>query len=137
MYWALFLLFRLVLRRDVGAVGMSDFLFVVLVGDATQNAMSGDHYGVADGLVVVGTLATWNQLTDVLSYHVPFIEKLMKPRRLLLFAHGQLNRRNMRREFITMDELRTKLHEEGLKDFNEAERIWLESNGELAVIKKG
>lgn len=136
MYWSLFVLFRLVLRRDVGSVGMSDFLFVVLVGDAAQNAMSGDHFGVADGMVVVGTLATWNHLTDMLTYHFPWVEKLAKPRRLELWAHGRVNRRNMRREYVTMDELKTKLHEEGVSSFEDVDRIFLESNGELAVIKK-
>ena len=36
MYWFLFLIFRLVLRRDVGAVGVADVLLVVLVADASQ-----------------------------------------------------------------------------------------------------
>lgn len=136
MYWALFLLFRFVLRRDVGSVGMGDFLFVVLVGDAAQNAMSGDHFGVADGFVVVGTLAVWNQLIDVATYYFPWVEKIAKPSRLVLWSNGKLNRRNMRREFITIDELRTKIHEEGLESFDQAEKIFMESNGEIAVISR-
>jgi len=35
MYWFLFLIFRFVLRRDAGAVGIADMLLVVLVADAS------------------------------------------------------------------------------------------------------
>lgn len=136
VYWALFLLFRFVLQRDAGAgVGMGDFLFVVIVGDAAQNAMTGDHFGVADGVVVVATLAAWNVAMDVAAYRFKWFERFTTPRRLSLLTNGRLNRRNMRREFITEDELRTKLHEAGLKSFEEAKDIFLESDGEIAVIK--
>ena len=37
MYWFLFLMFRFVLRRDAGAVGIADILLVVLIADASQN----------------------------------------------------------------------------------------------------
>lgn len=39
MYWFLFLIFRFVLRRNAGSAGITDILFVVLLGDAAQNAM--------------------------------------------------------------------------------------------------
>ena len=52
MYWFLFLLFRFLLRRDIGTVGIGDFLFVVIVADASQNAMSGDAKSVADGALL-------------------------------------------------------------------------------------
>ena len=41
MYWFLFIVFRFVLRRDVGSLGISDFLFVVrreLITDEALNA---------------------------------------------------------------------------------------------------
>ena len=41
MFWFLFLIFRLILRRDVGSTSITDFLFIVILGDAAQNAMIG------------------------------------------------------------------------------------------------
>lgn len=38
MYWFLFLVFRFVLQRDIGSVGVADVLLIVLVADASQNA---------------------------------------------------------------------------------------------------
>ena len=42
MYLALFVLFRVVIRRRVGAVGMSDILLVVIIADAAQSGLSGE-----------------------------------------------------------------------------------------------
>ncbi len=38
-YLALFLVLRLVLKRESGALGVTDLLVVVLIADAAQNAM--------------------------------------------------------------------------------------------------
>jgi len=48
MFWFLFLVFRLVLRRDIGSASVTDFLFVVILGDAAQNSMIGEGSSVAD-----------------------------------------------------------------------------------------
>ena len=60
MYWFLFADLSLPPEAHVGAVGISDFLFVVLLGDAAQNAMIGqgtidDRRRGADQ-----TLVIWN-----------------------------------------------------------------------------
>ena len=41
MYWFLFVAFRFILNRDVGSLAISDFLFVVILGDAAQNGIIG------------------------------------------------------------------------------------------------
>ena len=42
----------------------------------------------------------------------------------------------MRREFITAEELKEKVHEEGVKSFDDVELIYLEPSGEVTVIPK-
>jgi len=65
MYWFLFALFRFVLRHDVGSLAIADVLLVVLIADAAQNAMSGGYDSVSGGVVLVATIAAWNQFSDV------------------------------------------------------------------------
>ena len=60
VYWALFLLFRFLLRRDAGSLGIADILLLVLIADASQNAMAGGYDSVGDGLVLIATIAGWN-----------------------------------------------------------------------------
>ena len=60
VYWGLFLLFRFLLRRDTGSMGIADILLLVLIADASQNAMAGGYDSIADGALVVLTIAGWS-----------------------------------------------------------------------------
>jgi uncharacterized membrane protein YcaP (DUF421 family) len=137
VYWFLFLVLRLVLKRDAGSVGVTDFLFVVLLGDAAQNAMIGEASSTSDGIVLIATLVGWNLLLDWASYRFPFVERLSQGSRLCLYRDGRLQHRNLRREYITLEELRTKLHEHELHDFSELDSAYMEPNGEITVIPAG
>jgi len=68
---ALFLLLRLVLKRQSGNMGVTDLLVIVLIADAAQNAMASDYKSVPDGLLLVSTIVFWSYALDWLSYHFP------------------------------------------------------------------
>src|SRR5690348_5350754 len=98
MYWFLFALFRIVIRRRVGAVGMGDMLILVIVADAAQNAMAGEYRSITDGFILVGTLIAWTVFTDWLTYKSRFLEKLLQPPPLPLVREGRILHRNLRHE---------------------------------------
>ena len=135
VFWFLVLVFRIVLRRDVGSMGMTDFLFVVLLGDAAQNGMIGDATSATDAIVLISTLVFWNVAIDWATWRWPAAEKLFAARRLTLVRNGKRNRRNMRREFISDAELMSKVREEGLEDLSKIKVMYLESDGEISVIR--
>ena len=136
MFWFLFLIFRLILRRDVGSASVTDFLFVVILGDAAQNAMIGQGSSVADGMALVSTLVFWNYGLDFCSYHFPAVERLISARKLCLVRDGKLHRRNMRKEFITTAELNEKIREAGLENLAQVKLMFMESDGEISIIKR-
>jgi uncharacterized membrane protein YcaP (DUF421 family) len=133
MYWFLFLIFRFVLRRDVGALGIADVLLIVIIADAAQNAMSDDYKSLPEGMVVVGTLVLWNVVIDWLHYHVPAFARFAEPRELLLIREGRVLERNLRRELITRDELMSKLREQGVEKPEEVRWAYMESDGQISV----
>jgi uncharacterized membrane protein YcaP (DUF421 family) len=86
--------------------------------------------------VLVLTIVFWDTALNWLGFHFKFFEKLLAPSPVPLIVDGRLNRRNMRRELITEDELRSHLRQEGLKEFSEVEAVCLEGNGEISLVKK-
>jgi uncharacterized membrane protein YcaP (DUF421 family) len=134
VYWFLFLLFRFVLRRDVGQLGVADVLLLVLVADASQNAMAGGYTTVAEGFILVGTIAGWNLLLDVLAFRFKFMERFVEPPPLLLIRNGRLIRTAMRKQFLTEDDLRSKLREKGIDTLADVKRAYLEGDGHLSVL---
>lgn len=136
MYWFLFLLFRFVLRRDVGSLGMADVLLLVVISDASQNAMAGGYSSVTDGVVLVSTIAAWNYLLDWSAYRWPTVRRFVEPRALPLIRDGRILRANLRRELISLPELMAKLRESGVESPSEVRLAVMESDGEISVIRK-
>ena len=136
MYWFLFLLFRFVLRRDVGSIGIADVLVLVLIADASQNAMAGGYGSVTEGCILVGTIAAWNYALDWIGYHSPAVRRLIEPPPLLLVKNGRINRRTLRREMVTHDELMAKLREHGCERLDQDKAVRMESDGEITVVPK-
>lgn len=136
MYLFLFLVFRVVIRRRVGAVGMADILVVVIIADAAQNALSGEYKSVTDGAILVGTIIGWNVLIDWLNFRVPALRSWLEAPPLILVRDGRLIYRNLRHEFVTEDELKSKLRAKGVNDVSEVAQAYMESDGTVSVIKR-
>ena len=136
IYWFLFLVFRFVTRRDVGAVGIGDILLLVIIADAAQNAMSGEYKSIADGLVLVSTIVAWNWALDWATYSFPAVRRVLEPAPLPLVIRGKVNRRNLRRELITYDELLAKLREKGIENLEQVKLACMESDGEISVLQE-
>lgn len=135
IYLGLILTFRFLLRRDLGSLGMPDVLFIVLVADAAQNAMAGESRTITDGVVLVGTLVFWNMLLDWLAYVSPLMRQYIELPALPLIKDGKWVRRNLQRQWITTDEVLSKLRERGIVDVKEIRLATLEPDGELGVLK--
>jgi uncharacterized membrane protein YcaP (DUF421 family) len=135
IYLFIFLIFRL-LRRGAGALGITDLLVVVLIADAAQNAMSSDYKSIPDGLILVSTIAFWDYLLDWLVHRFPLMQRLLRPAPLLLIKNGTLQRRNMRQELITKEELLGQLREHGVERPEEVKQCYLEGDGHISVITK-
>jgi uncharacterized membrane protein YcaP (DUF421 family) len=135
VYLFLFFLLR-ILRREAGALGISDLLVVVLIADAAQNAMASEYKSITEGVVLVATIAFWDYFLDWLGYRFPKIQRLLRPAPLLLIKNGRMLRQNMRKELISVEELKGLLREQGVEDVTEVKKCYLEGDGHISVIKK-
>ena len=135
MYWFLFLLFRFVLRRDAGSLGLADVLLVVVVADASQNAMAGEYKTVSEGMLLVATIGGWNLLIDWMSYRYRWFAHFAEPRAVPLIRHGNILRANLRREMLTVEELHSHLRQAGVEQAKQVRLASLEPDGSISVIQ--
>ena len=136
MYLFLFVLFRVVVKRRIGAVGVADILVLVIVADAAQNGMAGEYRSVTEGCLLVGIIVGWDLLIDWLAFRIPALQRILEPPPLLLIDHGRILWRNLRKELVSEMELQSKLREHGVTDPHDVEKAYMEPNGEVSVIKK-
>ncbi|MGM9480255.1 DUF421 domain-containing protein [Roseateles sp. NT4] len=134
MYWFLLLIFRFVLRRDPGSLGVADILLVVIIADASQNGMSGSYQTVAEGFILVGTLVFWNYVLDWASFRWEAVHKLTEPDPLQLVKDGQMLMRNLRKEFLTREDVEAQLRQAGIDDVSKVRAAFLEGDGKLSVL---
>src|SRR5689334_4844537 len=136
MFLFLYVLFRVVIKRRVGALGMGDLLVLVIIADAAQNGMAGEYTSVTDAIVLVSTIVAWNHLFDWLGFRFPWLEKWLQPGPLLLVDRGRILWRNMRLELISEAELRAKLREHGIEHLSEVHKASIEPDGQVTVISR-
>lgn len=134
LYFVILVLLRLMPRRTGGELATMDLIFIVLVAQGAAPSM-GDYTSVADGFVLIATLMGWNYLINALSYRLPFIEWLVSSPPLPIVRDGEFLRRNMRREFVTEEELLSHLRERGIDDISQVKAAYVESGGKITAVK--
>ena len=136
MYLCLFLILRFVMLRQSSTIAIADILVIVVIADAAQNAFAKEYRSLTEGLVLVLTIVFWDIALNWLSFRFKTFERLLAPAPMELVRDGKLNRRNMRREFITEEELRSQVRQQGVLDLEDVKMACLEANGEISVVKK-
>ena len=134
VYLFLFGLLRLVQKRQAGTLGVPDLLLLLLVAHAAHNALVGEYHSIADGVILILTISFWNIVINWLGFRVGLIGKLVHPPPLELVSDGRENWQNMRREFITREELLSHVRHAGAEDLSEVKGAWIEGNGHISVV---
>lgn len=137
VYFALYTLLRVLLKRQTGSMEVTDLLVIVLIADAAQNAMAGEYRSVPDGVILVATIIAWSTVMDWADFHFPRVRWILRPRPAPLVEGGELVRENMLKEYVTEDELRAQLRLHGVQSLEEVDRVLMESNGQVSIVKKG
>ncbi|QOY95897.1 DUF421 domain-containing protein [Massilia sp. UMI-21] len=135
-YFFLFCLFRFVVRRDMGALGISDLLVLVIIADASQNAMAGGYESISDGFLLIATIIGWSYTFNFLGYRYAFFRKFALPRPLCIVKDGIKQQKNLKRELISDEELAEMLREHEIEDISEVRQAMLEPDGQLTVVRR-
>jgi uncharacterized membrane protein YcaP (DUF421 family) len=135
MYLSLFLILRFIMLRQSSTIAIADILVIVVIADAAQNAFAKEYQSITEGLVLVLTVVFWDIALNWLGYRFRIFARLLAPPPMELVRDGKMNRRNMRREFINEEELRSQVRQQGVSDLAEVKIACLEANGEISVVR--
>jgi uncharacterized membrane protein YcaP (DUF421 family) len=133
VYLLIFTLMR-ILRREPGTVGIADLLMVVLIADASQNAMSAQYESVLDGIVLILTIVGWNYALDWLTLKSPLVEKFTYPEAIPLIRNGRTIPENLQKQFVTHAQLLSMLREHGVDKISKVKVAYVEGSGHVSVI---
>jgi uncharacterized membrane protein YcaP (DUF421 family) len=135
MYLALFLILRFLMKREAGSIGIADLLVIVIIADASQNAFAKEYRSITEGVILVVTIVVWDFLIDWSTYRLPWLRRLLQHAPTPLIKNGKMIHRNMRREFITVEDLKSQLRKQGIDEIDEVKSACMEGDGEISVVK--
>ncbi len=136
VYLALLLGLRLIGKRQVGQMTPFDFLLLLLLANAVQNAMTGPDTSLVGGLVAAGTLFAANIAVGWFTGRSARLEQLVEGTPTLLIRNGHILMQNLHREGITRDDLLRVLREHGVGTAEEVRSAILEVDGSVSVLKE-
>ena len=134
LYLVLFVMLRLLPRRQLGSLGVSDVLVIVLIADAAQNGLAGDYTSITEGVVLVGTILFWDYAIDWIDRMFPRLN-LNASEPLPLVHEGRIIKRNLARENITEGDLMSQIRQQGIDDVSMVKNAYAEGDGSISVIK--
>lgn len=135
IYLGIMVLLRVMPRRTGGELTTTDLIVILLVAESATHAFA-VYSSVGDALLLIATLLTLDYVINALSYRFPAFERLMSSPPLPLVKDGKLQRRNMRREFVTEEELMGHLRMKGIDDLSRVAKAYVESEGEITVVTR-
>lgn len=137
VYVALLIGLRLAGKRHAGHLSPHDFVLVLLVSNAVQNAMVGADVSLAGGLAAAATLILINVLITRFVLHTRRWVRYLAGHPTLLIHNGQVLAEALEREGILIDELLAQIRGHGFEGPHQVKSAVEECDGSISVIGFG
>lgn len=121
-------------KRELSQLSVTDLVFILLISNAVQNAMVGANSTLSGGLVAAGSLFIANYILNLLLYHFPQLGHLVKGEASMIIYNGKLNKNNLEKAKITMEELEEAVREHGVAQLEDVDLAVLEADGNISII---
>jgi uncharacterized membrane protein YcaP (DUF421 family) len=135
VYLVLLLLFRIMGKRALGQITTFDFVLLLIISEAVQNAMVGENYSMTNGLVLIITLVLIDTLLSLVKQRSPRIEMWLEGVPLVVVEHGRPVRDRLNRARVgESDVLAAARLSHGLERMEQIKYAVLERDGEITIV---
>ncbi len=136
VYLALLIVLRLFGKREVGQFTLYDLVFILLVANALQPAITGPDTSLAGGMILIVSLVLTNYAVGRLA-DVPRLHRFFVAPPALIYSDGRYMWRTMRREGVQQQEVEMAAREHGISDMKEVKSAVLEEDGSISIVASG
>jgi uncharacterized membrane protein YcaP (DUF421 family) len=132
----IFVLTRLIGRRELSSLEPFDLILLVVVGDLMQQGITQSDMSFTGAVLATGTFAVLVLAVSYLGFRFRRLQPLLDPQPLIVVQDGGVIESNLRKERMTVDELLAEARLQQIASLDEIRWAVLESNGKLSFIKK-
>lgn len=135
VYLFLLIIFRIMGRRSMAEITTFDFVLLLIIGEATQQALLGDDYSLTNALIVIVVLVGVDLLLTFAKGKLKIFDKIIDGAPLILVDKGVMLRVRMKKAGIEEDDIleaARMLH--GLEKMSQIKYAVLERDGSISII---
>lgn len=134
VFFFVFLVTRVVGRRQLSELEPFDFILLVVVGDLVQQGVTQSDESVTGALIVISTIALLSVAVSWVSFRWRGIRIVTEGEPLVLVQDGRIVERNLRRERITIEDLEEEVRKAQISSVAELRWAILERDGQISCI---
>ena len=127
---------RIAGKRELAQLNPFDLIVLLLLSNTVQNAIIGDDVTLKGGLIGATTLPALNWVVVRYLYGHPRLGKVVEGAPAVLIEGGRVNHERLRRELITLAELRSAAHRQGLASLDLVEQAVIEPGGIISFVAR-
>jgi uncharacterized membrane protein YcaP (DUF421 family) len=132
----LYVLMRIVGRRELSSLEPFDVILLVILGDAVQQGLTQDDYSLTGAILAIGTIATLQVGTSWLNFRFPRLRSVIDGDPIVVVQDGKPIERNLKRERVTLDDLAEEARKQSIASLDQIEWAVMETSGQISFIKK-
>ncbi|WP_144947037.1 DUF421 domain-containing protein [Pseudomonas oryzihabitans] len=135
LYAFLLVLFRITGQRALSEITTFDFVLLLVIGEATQQALLGDDFSVINAFVVIATLVLIDILLSLFKERSPRVGRFLDGVPLIVVEYGKPLTERLRKARLTEEDiLEAARQSQGLERLEQIRFAVLEKNGQISVI---
>ena len=136
MFAIVFLLLRVMGKRELGQMAPFEFVLLVVVGDLIQQGITHNDFSLTGATLAVCTFAFWALVLNAVTYWSPRAERLLEGEPEVIVRHGELLPHAMARNRLTKMEIESEMRLAGIARLSEVAWAVLENNGKISFIER-
>jgi len=133
IYFLIILILRFMGKREIGQLGLFDFVVLLLIADVSGIAID-EESSFFFNLLPVLTLAIIQKILAIVSLKINFIRNIIDGKESIIIYNGKLNIKEMKKQNYNVNDLITQLRLKNVKSLSQVEHLILENNGEISVF---
>ena len=136
VFFALYVLMRIIGRRELSKLEPFDLILLIVLGDAVQQGLTQDDYSMTGALLAIGTIAILQVGMSYLNFRIPVLRPFLQGDPIVIVKDGKTIDRNVRRERLTLDDIAEAARGQGISSLDEVAWAVMETSGSISFIKK-
>lgn len=135
VYLFVLVVFRISGKRSLSQITTFDFILLLIIGEATQQALLGNDFSVVNAFVVIGTLISLEIVFSHLEGRWPKFGRAVGSLPVVVVENGRLLEDRAKQEGVTLSEILAEGREKhGLERLEQFKYAILERHGGISVI---